>query len=56
MDRTVPEGGKATVSEQLQPVYETKTLVAQQTQSINAILAQMKVRKGFFLTSVTIHT
>ncbi|XP_064388414.1 protein ERGIC-53-like [Halichondria panicea] len=42
MDRTVPEGGKATLSEQLQPVYETKAMVSAQAQSIESVLTELK--------------
>ncbi len=45
MDRTVPEGGKATLSEQLQPVYETKAMVSAQAQSIESVLTELKVRE-----------
>ncbi len=45
MDRTVPEGGKATFSEQMQPVYETKAMVSAQTQNIESVLTELKVRE-----------
>ncbi|XP_064388559.1 uncharacterized protein LOC135336618 isoform X2 [Halichondria panicea] len=44
MDRTVLEGGKATLSEQLQPVYETKAMVSAQAQSIESVLTELKTR------------
>ena len=43
MDRKVPEGGKATLSEQLQPVYETKAIVTSQMKTIEGILARLNV-------------
>ncbi len=48
MDRTVPEGGKATLSEQLQPVYETKAMVSAQAQSIESVLTELKVRERLY--------
>ena len=48
MDRQVPEGGKATASEQLQPIYETKSLVFQQSKQLEAIYTQMKVKTQLF--------
>ena len=44
MDRKVPDGGKATLSEQLQPVYETKALVTQQMKTMEGILSHLNVR------------
>ncbi len=49
MDRTVPEGGKATLSEQLQPVYETKAMVSAQAQSIESVLTELKVRERLWV-------
>ena len=44
MDRSLPVGGAAAASEQLQPVYETKALVAEQSKKIEVIATQLKVR------------
>ena len=43
MDRSVPEGGKASTSEQLQPVYEIKNMVGQQQVQMEAITKQIQV-------------
>lgn len=43
MDRSVPQGSKATASEQMQPLYETKTLVQQTTKQLASIEQHLKV-------------
>ena len=43
VDRSLPVGGAAAASEQLQPVYETKALVAEQSKKIEVIANQLKV-------------
>ncbi len=48
MDRTVPAGGQATLSEQLAPVYETKNMVASQTQIIENMMAELRVRVEYY--------
>ena len=42
-DRSVPVGGQAAASEQMQPVYETKALVAEQDKKLEIIMLQLKV-------------
>ena len=44
VDRSLPVGGAAAASEQLQPVYETKSLVAEQAKKMEVIMTQLKVR------------
>ena len=44
MDRSVPEGGRAAASEQMQPLYEVKNMVGQQGQELQAISQQLQVR------------
>ncbi len=46
MDRSVPEGGKAATSEQLQPVYEIKNTVGQQKVMLEGIAKHIQVRYG----------
>lgn len=42
VDRSLPVGGAAAASEQLQPVYETKALVAEQSKKMEALMTQLK--------------
>jgi len=44
VDRSVPQGAKVTTSEQLQPVYETKNLVQQNSKQLEGIESHLKVR------------
>ena len=44
MDRSVPQGAPVAASEQLQPVYETKTLVQQNGQLLQSIESHLQVR------------
>ena len=44
VDRSLPVGGVAAASEQLQPVYETKALVAEQAKKMEVIMTQLRVR------------
>ena len=44
VDRSVPQGAKVTTSEQLQPVYETKNLVQQNSKQLEGIELHLKVR------------
>ena len=44
VERSVPEGSKVTMSEQLQPVYETKNIVVETQRSVQALQASIKVR------------
>ena len=46
MDRSVPQGAPAAASEQLQPVYETKTMVQQNTEQLKAIEKHLKVHQN----------
>ena len=46
LDRSVPQGAPVAASEQLQPVYETKTMVQQNGQLLQAIEKHLKVRCG----------
>ena len=43
VDRSVPQGAKVTTSEQLQPVYETKNLVQQNSKQLEGIESHLKV-------------
>jgi len=43
MDRSVPEGGKATASEQLQPIYELKNEIGQQKLLMDAMAKHLQV-------------
>ena len=45
MDRSVPQGAPVAASEQLQPVYETKTLVQQNRQLLQSIESHLQVRQ-----------
>ena len=45
-DRSVPQGAKVTASEQLQPVYEVRNLVQQNSQRLAAMEKHLKVREG----------
>lgn len=44
MDRSVPAGGKATASEQMQPLYELKNLVSQQSKQLEEFSLHLQVR------------
>lgn len=49
VDRSVPQGAKVTTSEQLQPVYETKNLVQQNSKQLEGIELHLKVRVCWML-------
>ena len=54
MDRSVPEGGKAATSEQLQPIYEIKNEVGQQKMVLDAIAKHMQVKASCCKLPVTV--
>ena len=54
MDRSVPEGSRATASEQMQPVYEIRNQVGQQQQQLDAISTLIQVACVAMVTDITI--